>query len=94
MAVRRQEQLATLPLWSMFLFASLLATFLLLSMFVWFGSLAYLAGRAAAVSDDIETARESNLFRTEPDRCLTLEFVKGTLALAHPLAPAFSFPTT
>ena len=41
-------------------------------------SLAYRAGgRAAAVPDDLETVRESNLFRTDPDRFLSLEFVKA-----------------
>ena len=34
-------------------------------------------GRAAAVSDDLETARESNVFRTDPDRFLALAFVKA-----------------
>ena len=61
----------------MFCFAPLLATLLLSSMFVWFRSLAYLAGRAAAFSDDLETARESNLFKTNPDRFLAVEFVQG-----------------
>ena len=74
--VRRQQQHATLLLWSMFCFAPLLAL-LLLILFVWFRSLAYIAGRAAAVSDDFETARECNLFRTDPDRFLALEFVKA-----------------
>ena len=63
MAVRRQQQLATL---------------LLLSTFVLVRSLAYLAGgRAAAISDGPDTARESNLFRTGPDLSLALEFVKA-----------------
>ena len=49
-----------------------------LSTFVLFRSLAYLAcGRAAAVSGDIETARESNLFRTDPNCFLALDFVKA-----------------
>ena len=47
-------------------------------MIVLFHSLACLAGgRAAAVSDDLETARESNVFRTDPDRFLALGFVKA-----------------
>ena len=63
MAVRRQQQLATL---------------LLLSTFVLVRSLAYLAGgRAAAISDGPDTARESNLFRTDPDVFLALQFVKA-----------------
>ena len=63
MAVRRQQQLATL---------------LLLSAFVLFRSLVYLAGgRAAAISDGPDTARESNLFRTDPDVFLALQFVKA-----------------
>ena len=52
MAMRRQQQLAIL---------------VLLSMFVLFRSLAYLAGGRAALSDDLKTARESNLLRTDPD---------------------------
>ena len=55
--------------------------------------------RAAAVSDDLETARESNLFRTDPDRFLALEFVKAfpvhaaspfSLAEAEPVRRFFS----
>ena len=30
-----------------------------------------------AFSDDLETARESNLFKTNPDRFLAVEFVQG-----------------
>ena len=60
MAVRRHQQLATLQFWSMF---------------VSFRSLAYLAARTAAVSDDLETARESNLFRTDPARYLAPKLV-------------------
>ena len=33
------------------------------------------AGRAAAVSDDLETARESNQFRTDPDRFVALDLL-------------------
>ena len=61
MAVRHQQQLATLVLLSMFLFRSL----------------AYLAGGRAAFSDDLKTARESNLLRTDPDRSPAQEFCKG-----------------
>ena len=47
-------------------------------MFILFRSLAYLAGdRAMAVSENLETALESNLFRTDPDRFLALEFVNA-----------------
>ena len=70
MAVRRQQQLATL---------------LLLSTFVLFRSLAYLAGgRAAVISDGPDTALESNLFRNDPDLFLALQFVK-----AVPFTPLF-----
>ena len=42
-------------------------------MFGWFRSVAYLARRAAAVCDDLETAQENNLFKTDPDRFLALK---------------------
>ena len=56
-------------------------------MIVLFHSLACLAGgRAAAVSDDLETARESNVFRTDPDRFLALGFKAFPVHAASPFS--------
>lgn len=41
--------------------------------------------RTAAVSDDLETARENNLFRTDPGRVLALASVKAFLV--HAVSP-------
>lgn len=51
-----------------------------------------LCGRAAG-SDKLETARGSNLFRTDPDRFLALEFVKAfPIHAASPFSLAEAAP--
>ena len=46
-------------------------------MLILFRALAYLAGGRVEAVSDLETAREGNLFRSDPDRFLVLEFVKA-----------------
>ena len=41
------------------------------------GVLRFFLCRAVVMSDDLEIARESNLFRADPDRFLALDYVKA-----------------